>query len=66
MFLWSMVAWYIALWPIEYFFPESYNSPQLHDFMVAISTLTSFQLLVIWHKRKLLLKFYKNKMKDND
>jgi len=64
MFIWSIIAWYIFLWPIEYMFPSLYNSEELHDFMVSITTLASFQLLVIANKRQLLLKIYKHKTKD--
>ena len=66
MFLWSIIAGYLFLWPIEYFFPSLYNSDEMHDFMVAVTTLASFQLLVIAHKRKLLLKIYRDKTKKYD
>jgi hypothetical protein len=66
MFLWSIIAWYLVLWPIEYLFPVLYNHDKLHDFAVAVTTLSAFQLLVIAHKKDLLLKIYNNKVKKYD
>ena len=66
LFLWSIIAWYLALWPIEYLFPKSFNNDKLHDFMVGLTTLSAFQLWVIAYKKDLLLKIYNNKVKKYD
>ena len=66
LFLWSIIAWYLALWPIEYLFPVLYNHNNLHDFMVGLTTLLAFQLWVIAYKKDLLLKIYNNKTKKYD
>lgn len=65
MFLGSIIAWYLFLWPVEYFLPSLYDS-KMHDALVSLTTLSAFQLLVLAHKRKLLMKVYKDKTKKYD
>lgn len=69
LFLGSIIAWVIFLWPVEYLLSNAgskyceIDTDKLHDMIVAVNTLVLFQLLVMANKNKLLLKIYKDKTK---